>query len=61
MGDLQLYGMNQSGLGGIPYFQATQFEFAINLRGLFVAADQRRFMGERRGSRHFRQSAVCRK
>ena len=26
MGDPQLYGMNQSGLGGIPYFQVTQFE-----------------------------------
>jgi len=33
MGDLQLYGMNQSGLGGIPYFQATQFELVINLGG----------------------------
>ena len=31
MGDLQLYGMNQSGLGGIPYFQATQFKLAIKL------------------------------
>ena len=31
MGDLQLYGMNQSGLGGIPYFQAAQFKLAIKL------------------------------
>jgi hypothetical protein len=33
MGDLQLYGMTNLAFGGIPYFQAAQFELVINLDG----------------------------